>query len=75
MTFAAWSITLCPVPIGLNASVIAFCSQLIFKSLDVKPVPRKKEAGLVNLQEVRSKEREVWKRLSIFTKTFKSIWV
>ena len=49
MSFVAQSITLCPVPIGLNASVTAFCSQFIFKSLNEKPVPWKKEARLVDL--------------------------
>jgi len=45
-------VTLCPVPIGMNTVVSAPCPQLIFKSLDVNPVPGKEETGAVNLQKV-----------------------
>ena len=41
--------TLCPVPIGLNASVTTFRCQLVFKGLDVKPVPGEEKPGLMNL--------------------------
>jgi len=41
--------TLCPVPIGLNAGVTAFRPQFVFKGLDVKSVPGEEKSGLMDL--------------------------
>ena len=49
----AQRVTLCPVPIGLNAGIVAFRSKRVFKSLNINPVPWKEVAGLVNLWGVR----------------------
>lgn len=63
-------ITFGPVPVGGDTSIMALVPQVIFKSLDVLPVPGKEETRSVNLCRVRSREK--LKRTAL-TLTFKSM--
>ena len=45
--------TFSPVPIRVDAMVVAFRLQGVFESLDVEPVPGEEVTGLMNLQRVR----------------------
>ena len=46
-------ITFSPVPIRVDAMVLAFRPQSVFESLDVLPVPGEEVTSLVNLWKVK----------------------
>ena len=63
-------ITFGPVPVRRDTNVTALVPQVVFKSLDILPVPGKEETRSVNLCRVRSRQKLKGTTLTL---TFKSM--